>query len=683
MVNRRSTPVNSSAQETVSVRCCDAPRPIVVVSTLGVDLFENQPFELRCWPPERGNYELEIKGAQYSKSIQSTENTIPCKDHLLCGQYFARVRYSLTSNRENGVSEWSLPLSFYIHSRDSENQVWERRKEFHKLSMMIEFSNNGTCMPIAPQLLPPAYPDGDVKWFPTACYEGCTMLVNMDSEYYRDPLKYFLGCVDELRNRGAHFRTWDDLLDNSSSKGELEIILQLDVDGGMHSLDRLLPHLFERGVIGTIMTHRRARCWYDFDIKRYDIAMLQKAELLGWAIGYHNNTLTYLMEDEKEESLIYSEATLETASKLFEDDVRILRQFFAIRTFTHHGGNLYNSRVAVPGNIDISAVDKPLNPELWGNIRSMFSDGAFTARPKNLNSHIESLTAGRHFLRIHPFKYGNYLEPFDAPGIQKGRSVNKDLAIELNTGDEWVLAELNKQQRWWSQRVLLRGETRLSYASQNKPISSGFSDYRRIQHHVERFRKSRGESFVTQYPWTLGDPRVFWWRMLSSFIPEGANILNIGALPPGQKHELMAFLPPSSRVTDMDIDPNREPELLADITKPPVDLYETYDVILLFGLPYVSSPGLAVDNCYKLLKSNGVGLFGFAADTHPFRGGRWQPQTRPTWTRSKEPLDNLGLKGRLWSFNENELGSLFRDWPQWRCEFTMHYWFAVAEKKGA
>jgi len=536
-------------------------------------------------------------------------------------------------------------------------------------------------MPIAPEILPPAYIVNHSKWFPTACYEGCSMLVNMDSDYYRDPLNYFLDRIDDLLKKGVCFRTWGDLINDPSAKKDFEVIIQLDIDGGMNSLGRLLPALLERGVKGSIMTHRRARCWYDFDIENYDINLLQIAESDGWEIGYHNNTLTYLMEDSLDESLIYSESTLSKASKLFKEDVEILRKFFTIRTFTNHGGNLYNNRVKPLESSNIIPVDKPLNPELWSNIRSMFSDGAFTARPTNLKSHIENLVKGRHFLRIHPFKYANYSKPFDAPCLEKNKPKNKDLAIEINVDDELVDIELNKQKRWWNQRILLRGATRLSYASQNKPISSNFSDYKKIQHHVENFRGSRGESFLKQYSWSFGDPRVFWWRMLSSFIPEKSRILNIGALPPGQKHELTSFLPKNSQLTDMDIDSERKPDLLADITKPPADLYGQFDVVLLFGLPYVSSPGVAVDNCYKFLKPNGIALFGFAADTHPFRGGRWQPLKRPTWARTKEPLSNIGLKGKLWSFNEDELPSLFQDWRQWKYEFMMHYWFAVGEKK--
>jgi SAM-dependent methyltransferase len=659
-----------------------ASRPIVTVSTISVHIFENESFELRFWPPEKNYYELEIKGHGFKKVLQLKNNLYSFKDKLTNGKYFARVRYSRsTLNSDEELSEWSLPLFFFIYAKEDKEQVWQLRKEFHQLSMITEYSNIGTCMPVAPEILPPAYDVNNTKWFPTACYEGCSMLVNMDSYYYRDPLNYFLESIDALRNKGALFRTWDDLIDNPAAKGELEIIIQLDIDGGVNSLRRLLPHLFKRGVTGTIMTHRRARCWYDFNIENYDINLLQSAESKGWAIGYHNNTLTYLMEDSQDESLIYSETTLSEACKLFEEDVKILRQFFTIRTFTHHGGNLFNNRVKPLESINITAVDKPLNPELWSNIRSMFSDGAFTARPTNLKSHIDNLNTGRHFLRIHPFKYANYSKPFDAPSLQKNKQKNKDLSIEINTSDELVSSELHKQQRWWNQRILLRGATRLSYASQNKPISSNFSDYKKIQGLVEDFRKSRRESFLKQYPWAPGDPRVFWWRMLSSFIPNSSRILNIGALPPGQKHELTSFLPPNSQLTDVDIDPERKPDLLADITKPPAELYGEFDVVLLYGLPYVSSPGVAVDNCYKLLKPNGLALFGFAADTHPFRGGCWQPQTRPTWTRAKEPLSNIGLKGKLWSFNEEELVCLFRDWSQWKCEFIMHYWFAVGEKK--
>ncbi|MCH8316805.1 MAG: hypothetical protein IIA64_12610 [Planctomycetes bacterium] len=73
-----------------------------------------------------------------------------------------------------------------------------------------------------------------------------------------------------------------------------------------------------------------------------------------------------------------------------------------------------------------------------------------------------------------------------------------------------------------------------------------------------------------------------------------------------------------------------------------------------------------------------MSLFGFAADTHPVRGGLWDPVMRPVWTKQREPLGNIGLRGHMWSFNERAIAELFADWGDYQFEFFSNMFYVVA-----
>jgi len=131
-------------------------------------------------------------------------------------------------------------------------------------------------------------------------------------------------------------------------------------------------------------------------------------------------------------------------------------------------------------------------------------------------------------------------------------------------------------------------------------------------------------------------------------------------------------------VLEMDIDPARKPDVLADITNPPREMLGSFNCVLLFGLTIIHCPSRAVDACRALTKPGGVTLFGFAADTHPVRGGLWDPVMRPVWSRDREPLGNIGLKGHMWSFTEDSIAGLFKYWGEYEFEFFSNMFYVVA-----
>jgi hypothetical protein len=374
-----------------------------------------------------------------------------------------------------------------------------------------------------------------------------------------------------------------------------------------------------------------------------------------------------------------SKATLDQAREYFCRDVKELRQYFNIRTFTHHGGNIYNLKVKPPDELDVIGVDRTESPALWKPIRSMFSDGGFVSRPSTFRRKVEDLTPGLHFFRNHPFKYGNYTAPVDVPP-RFAKDFPRAGLPQDNIIHEWREHELNKEMKWIRQRQASRSSVRLSYLRLEKPISGRFKPFFQVEARVIALRQRRRSTFLRLYPWVEGDPRVFWWRMLDAWTPTSGMLLNVGALPPDQKDEHTAFLSAGVLVKDVDIDPARLPDYVFDISDAPDSLNNSFSGIMLFGLPYFASPSKAVAACARLTAPGGTGLFGFVADTHPARGSLWHPGKRHLWRRGKEPLKKIGLKENLWSFDETGLPDLFLSWSQIHFEFMGHYWFVVAKK---
>lgn len=586
---------------------------------------------------------------------------------LPVGDYVFKARWRPPSGE--GWSAWT-PLKFTVHPDDAD--LAELRRREHRLSLMVEQGVGGAITVTDPNASPPACPDdGGIRWFATPCYEGATMLLNEEEDFYRDPLAYYLDCIDRLIAQRVQFVTWHDLLDDKSAPTEKRVLLQFDIDGGPKSMHRLYVHLRARGVRGSIMVHRRGHYWYSQDIYDVGIDWIREAESSGWTIGFHNNALSQSVGERER----VSRNDLGQAERVFEKDVADLRRYFDIRTFTHHGGNITNNLIHAPGNLAIVGVDRQNAPRLWSNVASMFSDGGFVARPCSLRRKVEALGPGLHFFRNHPFKYANYEPPVDVPPRNPRDWTKADLVDDAATR-QWVAAELVKERQWLGQRRKTRAPMRLSSLRLETPISGCFHPYRELEARVEALRSTRRESFLRQYPWAPGDPRVFWWRMLHAWAANG-DVLNVGALPPDQKAEIASFLP-EARLMDMDVDASREPNYHCDVVAAPAALDGCFDRVLLFGLPYFARPSEAVAACARLVKPGGIGLFGFAADTNPARGSIWHPHNRHTWSKKREPLTDLGLKGNLWAFDEEGLGDLFESWDHVQFEFMNHYWFAVA-----
>jgi hypothetical protein len=639
-------------------------------------------------PSTGGSFDVQLapRSESTNQALLAKNNRLVLKPGLPPGSYFVKARWQPDDSERDVWTEWSPPLRFTVHPAATDLSVlWEAD---HRLSLMLERLPGGAITLIDPEAEPPGRVGlAGCKWFASPVYEGCTPLVNEEPAYYRDPFVYYFSCIDELLEQGAKFITWHDMLEGKHNQAELEILLQFDVDGGPRSMRRIFEGLAARGIRATIMLHRRGHCWYPYELEDFGIDWLKQAEKIGWALGYHNNALSQIMADNPVNP---GEAYLATAAKIFRQDVCDLRNYFNIRTFTHHGGNVYNLKVDPPADLNIIGVDRANTPELWKSIRSMFSDGGFVSRPCTLKQKIHTLlssstssttsTTHLHFFRNHPFKYGNYISPVDV----LPRFVQEFPKAGLNSTDKAMLdlrmQEFDREVKWLEQRQKTRTTQRLAYHRLDKPISSRFRPYAEIQTKVEELRKRRRASFLRLYPWPEGDPRVFWWRMLEAWAPKSGELINVGALPPNQKDEHDRFLSPDAVVKDVDIDSARSPEFVFDICDAPQSMNARFSGLMLLGLPYFASPNKAVEACERLIQQEGVGLFGFVADTHPAWGSVWHPKTRHLWRKDKEPLDNIGLKANLWAFDQAGVMDLFQSWKECQYEFMGHYWFVVAKR---
>ena len=649
---------------------------------------ETESIPVVMLPAQVGRFEVQLapasSGADYEQFPEG--NRFVVKPGLSPGKYFIKARWKADGAEQPQWTIWSPPLHFSVHPRDVDlSSLWEAD---HRLSLMLERSPGGAITLIDPEAEPPARVGlTDPGWFATPVYEGRTPLVNEEREYYQDPLAYYLSCIDLLLENGARFVTWHDLLDGRQQQAPLEILLQFDVDGGPRSMRRVYEGLAARNVRATIMLHRRGHHWYPYELEDVEIDWLKQAEQQGWAMGYHNNALSRVMADNPRRP---DASDLQKAGDVFKKDVYALREHFNIRTYTHHGGNVYNLKVDPPAGLNLIGVDRPNAPRLWKSIRSMFSDGGFISRPCTLKQKVNNLISDSHshshsnlhlhFFRNHPFKYGNYTQPADTlPRFTKdffkvGLDANNSSVLELRS------QELVKERRWLQQRQKTRTTRPLAYLRLDKPISSRFKPYLEVRARVEELRKRRRATFLRLYPCIEGDPRVFWWRMLESWAPDKGELLNVGALPPDQKDEHNAFLASDVTVKDVDIDSSREPDFVFDICEAPQTLNDRFTASLLFGLPYFASPSKAVAACARVVRPGGVGLFGFVADTHPARGSIWHPKTRHLWRKEKEPLTDIGLKANLWAFDQDCLPALFQSWNEFDYEFMGHYWFVVARR---
>lgn len=669
----------------------DCQTPYLLFARPGTLFASGEDILVSVFNPDRIPLEIVVIGATPAAG-KGTLMTIPWKSNP------TRVRLAHAGGplqlvaREVGapprvspIRSNSIRASIVADNEHNRALIEADRVSQHKLHCAVQFSSTGVLTLHDPWITPghATYPAaGD--WFPTPVWEGCTPLYNEEPEYYRDPLRYFLDCIALLRSKGYVFYTWHDLIDDSVDASRPGVLLQFDLDGGPRSFLRVAAALDEMQVVATGMLHYRARHWYEYDFEDIGIEKLEQLERRGWALGYHHNALTNLSgvtaaDDE-------SEAPLQQAAADLCRDLEALRKSLHVRTLTHHGGNQLNYRVPIPETADVICVDRQFSPELWRPITRSFSDGGFTARPVSLKNFVETAAAepGLLFLRCHPFKYGNYPDGLDlAPLTESKADLPHRHALEKKCATGERLDRMEKQAAWLQSRRRTRSGVQLGYAGYEKPLSAQFIASRQIDAEIARLRAQRRPGFLRQYPWAGGDPRVVWWRLLSTFCKAG-DVLNVGAMPPEQKHETRTFLHPDSTLLEVDIEPAREPDILADFCDPEFSLERNFDHVLLNGLPYFSDPLAAVGNAGRHLAHNGSLLIGAAAASHPERGGLFRPEDRPMWRpgRVEHQGESLSLGTMLWSFDDEAIAGLMSAWPgSWKAEFIFHYWFVVAYRE--
>lgn len=650
-------------------------RPHLVFERPTHNYFVGELFTVAMLPAIGGEFEVRLKSGTHGEceELLVENNVVRLKFRGSTPSSFLQARWRI--NSESTWSPWSVPLSFSVHPIGKD--ISALREYDHRISNAVEFGAEGVVTLVDPLSEPPASLGlSSSKWFSTAVYEGATPIFNEQPDYYQDPLAYLLGCLEKLREKGASFKTWHDVLDGKLSEDSFQVIVQFDVDGGPNSMSKIFDLLTKADIRATLMIHRAGPQWYPYEVFDESFDWIHEAESRDWAIGYHNNTLSRLVGLPRED---LSQSELNQASELFAQDVQELRRKFAIRTYTHHGGNVYNSKVLPPQDLGIVGVDRGVSPDLWSSISSSFSDGGFISRPSTLSENVESMNSGIHFFRLHPFKYGNYSLPFDAPP-----RFQKDFHGIGLEGKPEVLdfqqSELAKEAKWLEQRRQSRARQHFSYIQTSKPISDNFAPLAKLSVPINELRERRSQKFLDLYPWVEGDPRVFWWRMIHAYAPKAGKILNVGALPVHQKDQNKYFLTEEVELLEIDIDSSRQPDFEMDITEAPEHFNNSFSAVFLFGLPYFSKPSEAISSCARITEEGGVGLFGFVSDTHPARGSIFHPAKRHLWRRELEPLEQIGFSKNLWAFDLVGIPELFQHWNRFRVEFMGHYWFVVAEK---
>lgn len=412
------------------------------------------PIDYRCSPVEASEYELRVIGTGLASPL-----------HVVTDRNFGRVREGLPAGAYRawircrpwpGVvgdewSPWSFDRRFTSHDASDRARRDLLRDHDRRLALICDRDASGVVTLLDPWGIPPNCESLDAcRWFPTAAYEGRTPIFNEEPAYYRDPLGYLGDCLELAGDRGFEFLTWHDLLDGRTS--DRGIILQFDVDGGLVSMGRVGSMLRERMIRASVMTHLAAADWYEYTLGSAQMDDLQALENEGWTVGYHNNALGTEQHLHRARG-DYGPETLARAATRFASDVASLRQALDIRTYTHHGGNVLNLRTPAPSpELGIVGVDKPVNPDLWKGVRSQFSDGGMLVRPVTLREHVENLGPGVHFIRCHPFKYGNYEPPFDSPPLAGG-------------------TEFEKQMSWLDERDRLRMRDPMIHRNRAWPLS--------------------------------------------------------------------------------------------------------------------------------------------------------------------------------------------------------------------
>jgi hypothetical protein len=594
-------------------------------------------------------------------------------------QIVARTIATEPMVKSNAISGEILEDTAANVERISEDQIAQ-----HRMDCAIKQTSKSVLTLYDPWVLPGAAAKLKTRfWFPSAVYEGATSLYNEDKGYYEDPLEYFISQIVTLRDRGFEFITWHDVLDAPQKNYSSAVLLQFDLDAGPKSFHVIAERLLDLGVRATAMVHWKARHWYHYDFCQEDVEKLQALEAKGWAIGYHHNCLTTLVGPA--EKRLNDPTLTDKAQTMMHQEILALREHFSIRTLTHHGGNVINRSIPVSEDLDITPVDRPDCPALWAQVSNTFSDGSFTARPMPMCDWVErqALGSGLRFMRCHPVKYGNYNDRLDLPELtEKPTDLPALTEVLKKVDDQEMLSPLERQVAWISLRETSRAGVSLAEMDFAKPLSQKFVYSVDIETRIDGFRARRRPGFLRQYPWSDGDPRVIWWRMLSTFCPTG-RLLNVGAMPPDQKDETYAFVPEDCQIVELDIDPDREPDIIGDFCVTDYKVNEQFDAVFLNGLPYFSDPKTAIGNAWASLKPGGTLLVGAAGASQPERGGLYRPDVRPIWRQGQTTTsgESLSLLTTLWSFDVQSVEQMMDGWSgKYSAESMAHYWFIHAIK---
>lgn len=566
---------------------------------------------------------------------------------------------------------------------DASDRVIASRTAEHQISSSLLETTLGAADLHDPWVPPPACRE-DGKWFPIAIHEGASSIYNEEEAYYHDPLEYFAHSIDSLIDAGYQFQTWHDVQAGAIPSGSPQAVIQFDVDAGPRSMLRVADILVSRGIRASIMMHARALHWYEYDLQTMDLEGYRALEQAGWAIGYHNNSLTNLAGYDYERSL--DPDLIAQASDQVACDVEELRRHFTIRTLTHHGGNVTNYRVPVPDDLGIRCVDRNFAPDLWEPLKVMFSDGGFLSRPCPLGDFADFAAGRSAFLRIHPVKYGNYEDACDLPPLDSPKSMlpPSEHDVSAPTGP------LEKQVVWLRERARSQEGVRLGFSSPCKPISRHFASDGQVASAVGRLREDATEHEQRTYPWGLGDPRAFWWRFVQSQCTRG-RVLCVGASGIARRGSSTGFLPEGVAYEELgsgeataavlrnfarlsDVAPNTEPKR------------RDYAHVLLPHLELFSDPAAAMENAAGCLAPGGSILCSALGASDPEQGGWYRPEDRPLWRL--DPEDELAKvfdpTARMWSFDRWSLKDLLLEWTgpnSWEC--FQHRWFILVRAEDA
>lgn len=258
-------------------------------------------------------------------------------------------------------------------------------------------------------------PEGDCNYVPYAYLHGFLRFLDRNRDRI-DVLTFddldFGDDVDHERSYPEELRRWrDGLASGRWDRNKVHVFLQHDVDRYPERTARAVRDEIAVGLRANVMvfnrrTDRRSLQEHGRVVERdydLDVDLLREAETRhGFVIGYHTNA--------------YERAGFDRAgtADVFRDDVAALRQHFALRFFSPHGG------ARDPEGLSNASIDLP--DDLRGDIRwvhnrytirfdGQYSDGALNAvrrdpNERDLRTFVRTWMPGRRYrVLIHPQYY--------------------------------------------------------------------------------------------------------------------------------------------------------------------------------------------------------------------------------------------------------------------------------------